>query len=305
MQPPQAPSRPIVAQQALNELIDYYRQLANYHHSSVNYYQQLVEQHSKEIKLVEKQMASIEALLNPLAKDSQSENGAVIQKQVDETSQVASPTDSTLDTEMPEAESSAAGEVEENLADLTDCDRDQIETQTTSEIGDFSGNGKTTAKSEPLNVENSPENVPETQASATEQEITNRSTESKQGTTETKKTKVKANSKSTSSGTKATRGSKKRSKTKETRKPFSSRLPYSPLLEPYETISDAVAGCLQEHYPHVMSADDILKYYYPEGLTGETKTRAYGAFSNTLSKGAGKKGWIKESIGKYRWREGI
>lgn len=66
------------------------------------------------------------------------------------------------------------------------------------------------------------------------------------------------------------------------------------MLEPYETISDAVAGCLQEHYPHVMSADDILKYYYPEGLTGETKTRAYGAFSNTLSKGAGKKAGLKK-----------
>ena len=64
-----------------------------------------------------------------------------------------------------------------------------------------------------------------------------------------------------------------------------------------------MALCLQEYYPTVISAEDVVKYYYPEGLEGETKKRAYEAFSNCLSKGAGKKGWVRSSIGKYRWKE--
>ena len=92
-------------------------------------------------------------------------------------------------------------------------------------------------------------------------------------------------------------------KTKKSTKAFSSRLPYSEKLAANETIVDAVALCLQEYYPQVISAEDLVKYYYPEGLEGETKKRANGAFSNCLSKGAGKRGWIKASIGKYRWKD--
>lgn len=47
-QPPQAPSTPVVAQQALNDLVNYYRELAQYHRSSVDYHRQLLEQHSQE-----------------------------------------------------------------------------------------------------------------------------------------------------------------------------------------------------------------------------------------------------------------
>lgn len=268
-QPPQAPSKPVVAQQALNELIDYYRQLADYHQSSVNYHQQLVEQHSFELELVEKQMANIEALLDPLKKASLSENGAVNPKQIDEPRVETISTDSTV--ELPITE-----------------ERESTETESISESN--LSNGKTTADTETAEaiLSDNRESIEEETSRA-----------------ESNATKAKATEKSKSSGSKSRGGKKSRSTTKKAKKPFSSRLPYSPLLEPYETISDAVAGCLQEHYPQVMSGDDILQYYYPDGLSGETKTRAYGAFSNTLSKGAGQKGWIKESIGKYRWREGI
>ncbi len=52
-----------------------------------------------------------------------------------------------------------------------------------------------------------------------------------------------------------------------------------------------------------LRAEDMVKYYYPEGLEGETNKRAYNAFSDWLRKGAGKRGWVKASIGKYCWQE--
>ncbi|MDJ0570379.1 MAG: hypothetical protein QNJ53_15235 [Pleurocapsa sp. MO_192.B19] len=115
----------------------------------------------------------------------------------------------------------------------------------------------------------------------------------KLGTTSSKAAKTKKPTKN-----------KNNRQTKKSTKAFSSRLPYSEKLAARETIVDAVAFCLQEYYPTVINAEDVVKYYYPEGLEGETKKRAYGAFSNCLSKGAGKQGWVRSSIGKYRWQEG-
>jgi hypothetical protein len=118
----------------------------------------------------------------------------------------------------------------------------------------------------------------------------------------------KNNGKTKSSSTEAvkTKQTTKKKNTNKTKKPTkanSSRLPYSEKLAFSETIVNAVAVCLQESYPQVIGAEDILKYYYPEGLEGEAKKRAYGAFSNCLSKGAGKQGWVRSSIGKYRWKD--
>lgn len=116
---------------------------------------------------------------------------------------------------------------------------------------------------------------------------------SKLGTSSSKTTKTKKSTKS-----------KNTRQTKKSTKAFSSRLPYSEKLAARETIVDAVAFCLQEYYPTVINAEDLVNYYYPEGLEGETKKKAYEAFSNSLSKGAGKQGWVRSSIGKYRWQEG-
>lgn len=272
MQPPPIPSTPVVAQQALNELVDYYYQLAAYHRSSIDYYQQLVEQHSSEVRLVEKQLASIKALLDPLT-----ENGATNQK----TNEPVKPEDTAS---LTDAKPELNVEVEPEVASVA------------RESDDISSNGKTTTTETTADeVE-----VSEGSEAASAGQTINSDSKSKQNTKE----ESKAKSQTKSSSSKASNVKKSRSKAKKV-KAYSSRLPNSPLLEPYDTIADAVIGCLQEYYPRVMSADDILKHYYPQGLTGETKKRAYGAFSNTLSKGAGNKGWIRESIGKYRWREGI
>ena len=138
-------------------------------------------------------------------------------------------------------------------------------------------------------------------------------------TTEIEKSNAKAsksvtqsspkNSVQTKSGSSKAAKAKKPTKSKNTRqakkstKAFSSRLPYSEKLASCETIVDAVALCLQEYYPKVINTQDIVNYYYPEGLARETRKKAYEAFSNSLSKGAGKQGWIRSSIGKYRWKD--
>ena len=139
-------------------------------------------------------------------------------------------------------------------------------------------------------------------------------------TTDDKKPETKASSSVTQSSPKKNRKvkgirskatkTKKPTKSKNTRqakkstKAFSSRLPYSEKLAARETIVDAVAFCLQEYYPSVINAEELVKYYYPEGLDKEASKKAYAAFSNCLSKGAGKQGWVRSSIGKYRWQEG-
>ncbi len=255
-QPPQAPSTPVVAQQALSELVNYYRELAQYHRSSVDYYRQLLEQHSQEAEVAEKQLASIEAILHPLTTES-------VKQDINGTGKVTSLTDKAKDKVSEKASKTLAVpkvttvETEESKAEATPTDVKKPETKASKSV-----------------IQPSPKK------------------NSKAKTTSSKATKTKKPTKS-----KNTRQAKKSTKA------FSSRLPYSEKLAARETIVDAVAFCLQEYYPTVISAEDVVKYYYPEGLEGETKKRAYGAFSNCLSKGAGKQGWIRASIGKYRWKD--
>ncbi|MDJ0595197.1 MAG: hypothetical protein QNJ72_35330 [Pleurocapsa sp. MO_226.B13] len=257
-QPPQAPSTPVVAQQALSELVQYYRELAAYHRSSADYHRQLLEQHSQDAEVVEKQLASIEAILHPLTTSSvnQDANG----KQVNRTGQITSLEDtvSEEDKDIPVASEEITVEPEESkVKEITTDDK-----------------------------------KPETKAS-------------KSVTQGSRKNSVQTKSGS-SKATKAKKPTKKKNtnKTKKSTKAFSSRLPYSEKLASCETIVDAVALCLQEYYPKVINTQDLVNYYYPEGLEGETKKKAYEAFSNSLSKGAGKQGWVRSSIGKYRWKEG-
>ena len=198
MKPSPAPSTPVVGQEALRELVNYYRELAHFHLDSVDYHQKLLAQHSVEAEAAEKQLASMEALLQPLITEKESQSVTV-----------------------------------------------------------------------GLSV--------------------------KQGKTKSRSTKVAKTQKPTPK--------KKTHKRKKSTKSPSSRLPESEKLASHKTVVEAVAFCLQESYPQVITASDMVKYYYPEGLEGETKQRAYNAFSDCLRKGAGKRGWVRTSIGKYRWLE--
>lgn len=239
-QPPQAPSTPVIAQQAIEELIDYYRKLAHFHRLSVEYHQELVQQHTKEVEAAQKQLANIEALLHPLAiSDRQNGNGNGSTNGTAKT-RVITPSEvkSTLDKVTHEA------------------------------------------------VENASESAHQTAI----KDSTSYDPKAKKTTTEATNTKKPAKKQDTN-------------KTKKSSKSFSSRLPLSEKLAHHETIVDAVAVCLQEYYPRVVSVKNILEYYYPDGLDKVAKKKAYASFSDCLSKGAGKQGWVKISVGNYRWKD--
>ena len=272
MQPPQAPSTPVVAQQALSELVNYYRELAQYHRSSVNYHRQLLEQHSQDAEVAEKQLASIEAILHPLRTTQAPEFDSG---------------DVSLTTESVKQDINGTGKV----TSLTDKAKDKVSEKASKTLAVPE---VTTVEPEESKAESTPTDVkkPETKASKSViQPSPKKNSKAKTSTSKATKTKKPTKSKNTRPAKKST-------------KAFSSRLPYSEKLAARETIVDAVAFCLQEYYPTVINAEDLVNYYYPEGLEGETKKRAYGAFSNCLSKGAGKQGWVRSSIGKYRWKEG-
>ena len=307
MQPPQAPSTPIVAQQALSELVNYYRELAEYHRSSVDYHRQLLEKHSQDAEVAEKQLASIEAILHPLratpAPESNSDNislttGSVNQdingKQVNGTKTITSFEDQTQN-KLPEKGSNTLVVPEVTTVELEESKVEEITTD----------NKKSKTKASKSVIRSSSKKNNKTKSSQTSrtkvhgrnrrkaQELPSNQKDAEQDSISSEATKTKKPTKS-----KNTRKIKKPTKT------FSPRLPYSEKLAARETIVDAVAFCLQEYYPQTINAEYIVDYYYPEGLEGETKKRAYGAFSNCLSKGAGKQGWVRSSIGKYRWKEG-
>ena len=259
---PQAPSTPVVAQQALSELVNYYRELAHFHRSSVDYHRQLLEQHSQDAEVAEKQLASIEAMLHPLTRGSVNQDAKG--KQVKGTGKIASlevkaketVSEGASDTLAVPKVTTVESEVEEAKVEETTTKAKKPETKTSQAVTQSSSqkNGKTKSIS-----------------------------------SQARKTKKPTKKKSTRP-------------TKKTTKAHSARLPHSDKLAARETIVDAVAVCLQEYYPQVISAEDVVKYYYPEGLEGEARKKAYRAFSNCLSKGAGKQGWFRVSIGKYHWK---
>ncbi len=291
VQTPQAPSPPVVAQQALSKLINYYRELAQYHRSSVDYHRQLLEQHSHDAEVAEKQLASIEAILHPLTTESVNKeiSNNPNDKQVNGTG-IITPLEDKSDLLHSAQGCSSVTTVKPE---------EQVEQITTN-----------VEKSEPEALtsvtQSSPKKNSKTKSTSSKDARTSQSRErraSLRSSSNDDWDAIASASRPLSSKTKKPTKKKNTRKTKKSTKAFSARLPYSEKLAPCKTIVDAVALCLQEYYPQVISAEDIVKYYYPEGLEGETNKRAYGAFSNCLSKGAGKQGWIKASIGKYRWKD--
>ena len=254
-QPPQAPPTPVIAQQAIEELIDYYRELAHFHRLSVEYHQKIAQQHTREVEAAQKQLADIEALLNPLTHNSD--------RYYDNTNGSSSNgTARSIEVDSSEAKS---------VMTVVESAESRSEKQTTKKP--VNSQKSQLAKSQTV-IKDSNQNNGSTKNSQTES-IKNHKPLGKQNT----------------------------SKTKKNHKSFSSRLPLSEKLAHYETIVDAVAVCLQEFYPRVVSVKNILQYYYPDGLDELAKKKAYASFSDCLSKGAGKQGWVKISKGNYRWKD--
>ncbi|WP_150109183.1 hypothetical protein [Stanieria cyanosphaera] len=264
MQPPQAPSPPVVAQQALSELVNYYRELARYHRSSVDYHQQLLEQHVLEAEAAEKQLASIEAILHPLqTKSSSPQTPKLVPQEISDRAN-GQQVNGTGKIRLSEEKA------QEKIAEKDSATLASEESKPEKKATEVE---KSNSKTSQLSDRQSLKNNSKTKSSSTK-------------TAKTKKPTTQKNP----------------AKTKSSTSTNSLKLPYSEKLAFYETTVNAVAVCLQEFYPQVVSAEDVIKYYYPEGLAGEDRKKAYAAFSNGLSKGAGKQGWVRTSVGKYRWK---
>ncbi len=223
--------------------------------------------------MVEKQLASIEAVLPTLTRESLSQeithqtNG----KQTYGTEKITSLKDQASDTVGETASATL------NIAEVTTAGSQADKTSKTSK------------------------NQPKKSATEADQSVAQASSQKKP-----QDEKNPPQAKRISSSAKKTQNltpKKKTQKSQKSTKTHSSRLPHSDKLIQRESIVDAVGFCLQEYYPKVLTAKDILKYYYPEELKGESQKKAYAAFSNCLSKGAGKQGWLRASLGKYRWHD--
>ena len=84
-------------------------------------------------------------------------------------------------------------------------------------------------------------------------------------------------------------------------RPTYSRLPSSPKLEQYVTLTAALAQILQESYPQPMNIDAILQWFYPEGLSSSDRKQARASINDMLNKGSGYKGWKRVKAGQYMW----
>jgi hypothetical protein len=81
-----------------------------------------------------------------------------------------------------------------------------------------------------------------------------------------------------------------------------SRLAYSEKLENVSLV-DAVAECLQENYPMTMTANEVVRWLYPNGLPEEDRKQARSSVSDTLNKRCDSKGWRRVNVGVYVWDE--
>ncbi|AFY75884.1 hypothetical protein Ple7327_0428 [Pleurocapsa sp. PCC 7327] len=79
-----------------------------------------------------------------------------------------------------------------------------------------------------------------------------------------------------------------------------SRLPGNEKLDRYKNLTEAIRNCLEENMPKAMSINDILDWFYPQGLPQENKKRARQAIRDVVIKKCGQVGcWKRFAVGLY------
>jgi hypothetical protein len=73
-------------------------------------------------------------------------------------------------------------------------------------------------------------------------------------------------------------------------------------LDLYATVTDAIAACLEEHYPKSMKIAKIADYFYPDGLSPSRRQKVHNSLGNVLSAGCNKL-WRRVSVGEYIWKK--
>jgi hypothetical protein len=84
------------------------------------------------------------------------------------------------------------------------------------------------------------------------------------------------------------------------RKKLISRLPLNEKLDQYNTLTEAILACLQNNVPKSMSVSEILDWFYPEGLSLEEQPKAKEAIKDVIIKKCGLPGcWKRVETGRY------
>jgi hypothetical protein len=78
------------------------------------------------------------------------------------------------------------------------------------------------------------------------------------------------------------------------------RLPASERLDRYRNLTEAVTSCLEENAPKAMNINDMLDWFYPDGLLPEQKKRARQAIRDVIMKKCNQVGcWKRFAVGLY------
>jgi hypothetical protein len=84
------------------------------------------------------------------------------------------------------------------------------------------------------------------------------------------------------------------------RKKGVSRLPDNEKLDRYKNLTEAIKTCLEENAPKALSINDILDWFYPNGLPIEYRKRARQAIRDVVIKKCGQVGcWKRFAVGFY------
>jgi hypothetical protein len=74
-------------------------------------------------------------------------------------------------------------------------------------------------------------------------------------------------------------------------------------LARYATVAEALAACLEEHYPNSMTTSALADWFYPKGLSKSKREKILASLSKALSKG-NNKSWRRVRVGQYIWNQG-
>ena len=77
--------------------------------------------------------------------------------------------------------------------------------------------------------------------------------------------------------------------------------PPSEKLRNYSSLSTAILGCLQEHYPSSLNTGDIFDWLYPDGLPKQQEFKVKKAIGNALLNRGKSLGWRRVKTGRYAW----
>lgn len=84
------------------------------------------------------------------------------------------------------------------------------------------------------------------------------------------------------------------------RRKLLSRLPEDGKVHQYPTLTDAIVACLQDNVPKALTINQMLDWFYPEGMPAEDKKRARQAIRDIVMKKCGRANcWKRVGTGIY------